>query len=109
MNTDEPEEAPDGGEDPRLTSLDERLKAAHRREAERTEHKAVRNVFTGKGASQGNRVLTAIVGTPLGGFFVGFAIDEVAGTRPVAMLALLFLGFVAGVVQVWRISQESAE
>lgn len=109
METDDTGEAPESGEDPRLASLEERLREAHHAEAERTAPKAVRNVFTGKGVSQGNRVLSTLIGAPLGGLFVGFALDQVLGTRPWVMLAMLFLGIVAGFVQVWQISKERAE
>ena len=109
MGKDETDKAPGGDEDPRLASLEERLRKAHHTEAERTAPKGVGNVFTGKGVSQGQRVLSAMVGTPLGGLIVGFAIDEFLGSRPKAMLALLFLGIVAGFVQVWRISKERVE
>ncbi|MCB2061035.1 MAG: AtpZ/AtpI family protein [Novosphingobium sp.] len=109
MGTDDTGQAPEGDEDPRLTSLEERLRKAHHSEAERTAPKTVRNVFTGKGVSQGNRALSAIIGTPLGGLIVGFALDELLNTRPRAMLVMLFLGIVAGMVQIWRISKERAE
>jgi ATP synthase protein I len=109
MTAKDPEEAPEGDVDPRLASLDERLRAAHHAETKLTAPREVRNVFTGKGVSQGNRVLSALVGTPLGGLIVGLAIDRLAGTRPWAMLALLFFGIVAGFVQVFRISRERAE
>ncbi len=109
MNAEDTGEAPDGGEDPRLTSLEERLKAAHHAEAERTAHKQVGNAFTGKGVSQGNRVLSALIGAPLGGLVIGFAADQLLGTRPTAMLVMLFLGIIAGFVQIWRISRERAE
>jgi len=109
MTTDDTGEDPESGEDPRLTSLEERLREAHHAEAERTATKAVGNAFTGKGVSQGNRVLSALIGAPLGGLFIGFAIDEFLGTRPAAMLTMLFLGTVAGFVQIWRISRERAE
>ena len=101
MGDEKTDEAPGGDEDPRLTSLEERLRKAHHSEAERTTPKAIRNPFSGKGVSQGQRVLSAMVGTPLGGLIVGFAIDEFLGSRPKAMLAMLFLGMVAGIVQVW--------
>jgi ATP synthase protein I len=105
----DPEEAPEGGEDPRLASLDERLRAAHHAEGRLTAPKVVRTVFAGKGVSQGNRVLSTLIGTPLGGLFVGWALDGLFGTRPWIMLAMLFLGIVAAFVQVWRISRERAE
>ncbi len=109
MAANDPDEAPGGGEDPRLTSLDERLKAAHHAEAERTAPKGAGSAFTGKGASQGNRVLTTLVGVPLGSLVIGFVIDRMLDTRPKAMLVMLFIGIVSAFVQIWRISQERAE
>jgi ATP synthase protein I len=109
MTTTGPDEAPEGGEDPRLSSLDDRLQAAHRAEAERTAPKGAGDAFTGKGVSQGNRVLSTLIGVPLGSLAVGFVIDRVLDTRPKAMLAMLFLGIVSAFVQIWRISQERAE
>jgi len=109
MATDDTGQAPDGGDDPRLTSLEERLRVVQHEEDKRTSPMKAPNLLAGKGSSQGNRVLSAIVGAPLGGLFVGFALDQLLGTRPWAMLAMLFFGIVAGFVQVWRISQERAE
>jgi ATP synthase protein I len=109
MSTDRTDEAPDGDEDPRLTSLDERLKAAHRSEAERTAPKGASTAFTGKGASQGNRVLSTLIGAPLGAMLIGWLIDRWLGSAPAAMLAMLFLGIASAFVQIWRISQERAE
>ena len=109
MNADDDDKAPGGGEDPRLSSLEARLAEAHRTETERTSPVEVPNVFTGKGVSQGNRVLSLLIGAPLGGLFIGFAIDQFFGTRPWAMLAMLFLGIVSAFVQVLRISKERAD
>lgn len=110
MTTNDQGKAPEGGEGPRLASLDERLQAAHRAEADLTGPRAVgSDYFSGKGVSQGHRVLSALIGTPLGGLVVGIALDKVLGTGPKAMLALLFLGIVAAFVQVWRISRERVQ
>ncbi len=109
METNGPDKAPDGGEDPRLASLDERLKAAHQAETERTAVRPASSALTGKGVSQGNRVISALLGMPFGGLVVGFAIDAGLGSRPKAMLAMLFLGIVAAFVQVFRISRERVE
>jgi ATP synthase protein I len=109
MAANKPDEAPEGGEDPRLASLDERLKAAHRSEAERTAPKGGANPFTGKGASQGNRVLSTLIGAPLGAMLIGWLADRWLGTAPKAMLAMLFLGIISAFVQIWRISKERAE
>lgn len=109
MATDDTGQAPEGGEDPRLTLLEERLKEARHVEDRRTAPMEAPNVFTGKGVSQGNRVLSALIGAPLGGLFIGFALDQLLGSRPWAMLVMLFLGIAAGFVQIWRISRERAE
>ncbi len=111
MVSDRSNEVPGEGEDPRLASLDDRLKATHRAEAERTALSEVTSgaAFTGKGASQGNRVLSTLIGAPLGAMLIGWMIDRWLGTTPKAMLAMLFLGIISAFVQIWRISQERAE
>ena len=109
MAATEPDEAPGGGEDPRLSSLDERLKAAHHAELERTAPKGADNPFTGKGVSQGNRVLSTLIGAPLGAMLIGWLADRWLGTAPKAMLIMLFLGIISAFVQILRISQERAE
>jgi ATP synthase protein I len=109
MATQDTEQVPEGGEDPRLASLDERLKAAHHAEAERTAPIGTGSAFTGKGASQGNRVLSTLIGAPLGAMLIGWVIDRVLETRPKVMLAMLFLGIITAFVQIWRISKERAE
>ena len=60
------------------------------------------------GASRMSGVLL-LIGAPVGGAVIGFAIDSLAGTAPKAMLVMLFLGLIAGFVQIWRISKERAE
>jgi ATP synthase protein I len=85
MTTNDPEQAPDGVEDPRLTSLDARLREAHHTEKART------------------------LGAPLGAALIGWVIDRFAGTTPFGLLVMLFLGFGAAISQVLRISKERAE
>ena len=109
MSGDNSDEAPGGDEDPRLTSLEERLRKAHLTEAERTAPKAGADALSGKGVSQGNRVLSVLIGAPLGSAVIGFAIDSLFGTGPKALLTMLAIGIVVAFVQVWRISQERAE
>ena len=109
MVANDPDKAPGGDEDPRLASLDDRLKAAHHAEKERTTPKGADNPFTGKGASQGNRVLSTLIGAPLGAMLIGWLIDRWLETSPAAMLTMLFLGIISAFVQIWRISQERAE
>lgn len=109
MAMSDPDEAPGGGEDPRLGSLDDRLKAAHRAEAERTTPIGAGNPFAGKGVSQGNRVLSTLIGAPLGATLIGWMLDRWFETTPKAMLIMLFLGIISAFVQIWRISKERAE
>ena len=109
MVANEPDQAPEGGEDPRLASLDERLKAAHRTEAERTAPIGQANAFTGKGASQGNRVLSTLIGAPAGAMLIGWLIDRAFGTAPAGLLVMLFLGIGAAFSQIIRISKERVE
>lgn len=109
MAVNDPDEAPGGGEDPRLSSLGGRLKAAQHSEAERTAPVGANTAFTGKGASQGNRVLSTLIGAPLGAMLIGWLLDRWLDTRPMAMLVMLFLGIISAFVQIWRISQERAE
>lgn len=109
MSGDNAGEDPGGVEDVRLTSLEERLLKARAAEAERTAPAGGANPLSGKGVSQGNRVLSTLIGAPIGGAVIGFAIDSLAGTSPKALLAMLFLGMVAGFVEIWRISKERAE
>jgi ATP synthase protein I len=109
MAANDPEQAPEGGEDPRLASLDERLRKAHHEEAKRTAPVSVGAGFTGKGASQGNRVLSTLIGAPLGSMLIGWLADRWLETSPKGMLAMLFIGIIAAFTQIWRISKERAE
>jgi ATP synthase protein I len=108
MTTNDPEQAPDGIEDPRLASLDERLRDAHQTEKARTATLQAPGM-TGKGSAQGQRVLSALFGAPLGAALIGWVIDRFAGTSPFGLLVMLFLGFGAAVSQVLRISKERAK
>lgn len=87
---DEPSEWAPIGEDARIDTLDERLEAARKREEERTRPKATE----GSDANYrlGNRVLAELLGGLVGGAFVGWVIDQFAGTRPWGLLLMLFAG-----------------
>ena len=93
------------GEDPRLTSLDERLKTAHRAETVRTGQ--VRG--NAKGYSQGNRVLTELIAGPAGGALIGWLLDRWLHTSPWLLLVLLFLGMAVAFRNIIRISGERPE
>ena len=89
MSDEAPARDPDG-EESRLASLDERLKAAREREETRTQPK------TGAEADanyrMGSRVLAELIGGIGGGAFVGWVIDQLAGTTPWGLLVVMALG-----------------
>ena len=107
MTANDHEEAPEGGEDPRLASLDERLRQAHHAEAKRTAPIGTPAALGGKGAAQGNQILSALIGAPLGAALIGWLLDRWFETSPVLLLVMLFLGFGAAISQVIRISRSS--
>ena len=104
MTEDEPRQDPGLPEDARLTSLDKRLKQAQSDEAKRTQgHGAVADYYK----SPGYRVLSVLIGYPLGTALIGFGIDYFAGTRGI-WVAMLFVGFGVAIWEVWKISKQSS-
>ena len=102
MAENEPGRDPYVAEDSRLQSLDERLRAARRTEDVRSG----RQKGKAKGYSQGHRILAELIGAPAGGALVGWLLDRWLETSPWLLLAMMFLGFVVAVRNVFRISQE---
>jgi ATP synthase protein I len=109
MTTNDPAEDPEGAKDLRLASLDERLREVQHAEKVRTTQVSGNLGMTGKGASQGNRVLSTLIGFPLGGALIGWFVDRQLGSIPKALLAMLALGVVAAGRTIWQISKERAE
>ena len=93
-------------EDSRITSLNKRLDAAKRDEAIRS---GKAGEGQGKGYSQGNRVLSQLIGGPVGGALIGWLLDRLFGTAPVLLLALMALGIVVAFRNIIRISGERPE
>lgn len=89
----------------RLHSLEERLS---QRRGKKTEAKSS---STSGMAGFGNamRLSSEFIAAILVGAGIGYLIDTFAGTSPWAMIILLFLGFVAGVLNVLRASGEMAD
>ena len=89
------------GEDARIDALEERLQAAREREDERN-----RPSVRGADANEklGHQVLSHLIGGPLGGAVVGWAIDQLAGTSPWGLLVMLFLGIGVAFRNIIRIS-----
>ena len=95
------------GEDPRISTLDERLEAARQREDERISKPAP----DGSDANYrlGNRVLAELVGGMVGGAFIGWVIDQFAGTTPWGLLVMLFVGVGVAFRNIIRISNQRPE
>ncbi len=109
MSANNSDKAPDGAEDPRLSSIEDRLREVRRAEEERTAPMGQPASLTGKGAAQGQRVMSALIGAPLGGALIGWMIDKWFETGPAGLLIMLFLGFGAAISQVYRISKERVQ
>jgi ATP synthase protein I len=103
MTEDELGQDPKSPQDARLASLDERLATAQAKEAARSGRRRPWDVVP-KGNDPGMRVLSVLIGYPLGSALIGWVIDRWVGTRWV-MLVMLFLGFGAAGWEVWKISQ----
>lgn len=62
-----------------------------------------------KGYAQGSRVLAELIGAPVGGGVIGWALDRWLGTSPWCLLVLLVLSVVVAFRNIYRISKERAE
>ncbi|AKM09678.1 AtpZ/AtpI family protein [Croceicoccus naphthovorans] len=89
------------GEDARIDSLDERLKAARQREDDRN-----RPQVQGADANyrMGSKVLAELLGGLIGGGLIGWVIDRFADTSPWGLLVMLFLGIIVAFRNIIRIS-----
>lgn len=98
-----PGQDPKSQEDARLTSLDERLRQAQADEAIRTgrTRKPVDANY-----QLGNRVLSYLIGGPVGGALIGWVLDRLLGTSPWLLMTMLLLGFVVGFRNIIRISSK---
>ena len=103
MTEDEPRQDPKSPQDARLASLDERLARAQAEETARTGG-------NGTGAapyyrSPAYRVLSVLIGYPLGCALIGYAIDRFAGTRA-TWVVMLFVGFGVAMWEVFKLSKQ---
>jgi ATP synthase protein I len=107
MNANDPEQDPAGVEDPRLTSLDERLREVKHAEKVRVGEPGAEP--PPKGYSQGNRVLAELIGGIAGGALMGWLGDRLFGTSPLLLLVCMFLGIAVAFRNIIRISSERPE
>lgn len=99
---DEPSDLAPISEDARVRLLDERLKAVREQEDKRVN--AVKPEKSDADYRLGNRVLAELVGGMVGGAFLGWVIDQLAGTRPWGLLVMLFAGVIVAFRNIIRIS-----
>jgi ATP synthase protein I len=92
-------------DDRQNTDLDRRIAEARAAEEARM---AVGNP-SAKGYGQGSRVLMELIGAPLGGGVLGWALDHWFGTSPWFLLSLLALAIIVAFRNIFRISKERAE
>ncbi len=104
---DQPSEIEPIGEDARIDALDKRLKALRELEDQRTQPKA--GGETDANYRLGNRVLAELIGGLAGGAFIGWVIDQFAGTSPGGLLVMLFMGIVVAFRNIIRISSRRPE
>jgi len=95
------------GDDARIDTLKERLEAARQQEHARTTPKAVDGSDANYRA--GNRVLAELIGGPLGGAFIGWVIDQFAGTKPWGLMVMMFVGMGVAFRNIIRISNRPPE
>jgi ATP synthase protein I len=106
MSSEDPVQDGKNQSDPRLDSLDMKLKKV--REEQNVRYGKA-NQVPAKGMRQGNRVLTELIAGPLGGTLVGWFLDRMIGTTPWLLLLCLFLGIGVAFRNIIKISAERPE
>lgn len=94
-------------DDRQIDDLDARIAAARAADEARAAGVGARK--PAKGYGQGSRVLAELIGAPIGGGIIGWALDKWLGTSPWLLLILLVLSIVVAFRNIYRISKERAE
>ncbi|KQM18811.1 AtpZ/AtpI family protein [Novosphingobium sp. Leaf2] len=102
--TDEPSARDPVGEDARIESLDERLKALRAREEGRSQPKAGKE--TDASYRLGNRVLSELLGGVAGGLFLGWLIGHFSGYMALSLMVMLFVGIGVAFRNIIRITSQ---
>lgn len=92
--------APEGGDEAVKKSFDDRLAAARKAEDERLarEHAPMPTA----GSSMTWSAVSTMLGYPLGGIIVGFALDNLLDTTPWLTIILMFTAFAGACLHVAR-------
>jgi ATP synthase protein I len=94
-------------EDPAIDSLEDRIAAT--RAAEEARLAQDEAPLGGSSAPVGaTQIMSTMVGYPLGGIVIGFALDKLFDTRPWIMIVLMFLAFAGGCVHAIRLAKNRA-
>ncbi len=96
---------PHSPKDDRLTSLETRLDRVKAEEAAE-ESKRMTAESQRVIRSAGSRILSVLIGYPLGGALIGWAVDYWAGTLPWFTLGMMFLGFGLAFREVLRTAKQ---
>jgi ATP synthase protein I len=105
--SDEPSARDPIGEDARVNALEARLKAAREREEQR--NKPSLGTEADANYRLGNRVLAELIGGIGGGAFIGWVIDQFAGTKPWGLLVMMAFGIIVSFRNIIRISSRRPE
>ena len=89
-------------EDPALDALDARLAAARKKEDDRL---AQDHAKYPEATGLGMNVVSTMLGYPLGGIIIGFAIDQWLDTTPWVTIGLMFTAFFGALLHVVRMNQ----
>ena len=93
-------------EDPAIDSLEDRIAAARATEDQRLAKDEA--PLGGSQPAGATAVISTMVGYPLGGIVVGFALDKLFNTQPWIMIVLMFLAFAGGCIHAMRLVQNRA-
>ena len=88
-------------EDARIDSLEERLRKAQAKEAERTGSKLAK---PDKNERLGNRVFSLLMGGLIGGTVIGYAADRIFGTDGILLVVGLVLGIIGGFYSIIKVA-----
>ena len=88
-------------EDARIDSLEERLRNAQDREAERTGN---RTPTADANERLGNKVLSLLIGGLAGGALIGWVLDRLFDTGNLLLVVMMVLGVVGGFWSIFKIA-----